>query len=101
MRSRYAAFARHDADYLLRTWDASTRPPRAELRFDPALRWTGLEILGATDGGPFHSAGTVEFRAHWTDAGGPGVLHELSRFRRDPAGAWVYLDGDIREAGGR
>ena len=87
MRSRFSAFAVRDAAYLLRTWHAPVRPARIEL--DPAQVWTRLEILGATGGGALHTRGTVEFRAHYTDRTGPGVLHENSRFVRAD-GRWVY-----------
>ncbi|MGW4242055.1 YchJ family protein [Nocardia sp. NPDC004722] len=92
MRSRFSAFAVGDEAYLLRSWDPETRP--ADVDFDPALRWERLEILDTSGGGPFHTAGTVEFRAHYRAGGAAGELHERSRFRRDQ-GAWVYLDGDI------
>ena len=88
MRSRFSAFAVRDAGYLLRTWHSSTRPSRLDL--DPAQRWLGLEILGATEGGPFHPEGTVEFRAHYSEDGREDALHENSRFVRE-RGAWVYL----------
>ncbi|WP_030418048.1 YchJ family metal-binding protein [Streptomyces sp. SCSIO 75703] len=88
MRSRYSAFARGDAAYLLRTWHPRTRPARLDL--DPATRWTGLEILGTSGGSAFHSTGTVEFRASYRG----GSLHEHSRFERS-GGAWVYVDGDF------
>ncbi|MEV4970971.1 YchJ family protein [Streptomyces scopuliridis] len=88
MRSRYSAFAVLDAAYLLRSWDPATRPPAIEL--DPATRWTGLEILDTTDGSPFHTTGTVTFRAHFTRRGEPGVQEERSRFARHD-GAWVYV----------
>lgn len=94
MRSRFSAFAVHDEAYLLRSWDPETRP--ADVDFDPGLRWDRLEILGSTGGGPFHTEGTVEFRAHYRVGGAAGSLHEHSRFRRDQ-GAWVYLDGDITD----
>ncbi|MEV0122776.1 YchJ family protein [Streptomyces sp. NPDC050703] len=90
MRSRYSAFAVRDEGYLLRTWHPRTRPPRVE--FDPALRWTGLEIEETTEGTAFHTTGTVTFRARYTDAGRPDSLHERSRFERLD-GAWVYVDG--------
>ncbi|GGZ22613.1 hypothetical protein CP967_02700 [Streptomyces nitrosporeus] len=87
MRSRYAAFAVQDPAYLLRTWHPDTRP--ATLDLDPGTRWTGLEILGTTEGSPFHTTGTVTFRAHFTHGAAPGSLHEQSRFARHD-GAWVY-----------
>ncbi|MFF4589421.1 YchJ family protein [Streptomyces sp. NPDC001388] len=88
MRSRYTAFVRGDAAHLMRTWHPRTRPARLEL--DPGMRWTGLEILGTTDGSAFHRTGTVEFRASFRG----GSLHENSRFERVD-GAWVYVDGDF------
>ncbi|MFH9007826.1 YchJ family protein [Streptomyces afghaniensis] len=88
MRSRYSAFVKGDAGYLLRTWHPRTRPGTLEL--DPRMRWTGLEILDASDGSAFHSAGTVEFRASYRG----GSLHERSRFERVD-GAWVYVDGEF------
>lgn len=94
MRSRFSAFAVQDEAYLLDSWDPETRP--ADVEFDPAMRWESLEILGATAGGPFHTEGTVEFRAHYRARGAAGVLRENSRFRRDH-GHWVYLDGVIAE----
>ncbi|PRY38021.1 YchJ family protein [Umezawaea tangerina] len=92
MRSRYSAFAVGDVDYLLRTWDPTTRP--AELDLDPAQRWTRLEVLGTTGGGLLQREGTVEFRAHYLDGGQRFDLHENSRFRRDN-GLWVYLDAVV------
>lgn len=90
MRSRYCAFVRGDAAYLLRTWHPRTRPARLDL--DPGVRWTGLEILGTTGGTAFHTTGTVTFRASYRG----GALQEHSRFERVD-GAWVYVDGDFPE----
>jgi SEC-C motif-containing protein len=89
MRSRFSAFAVGDAAYLLRSWHSGTRPARLSL--DPETRWTRLEILGARDGGPFHTEGTVEFRAYYRDGGGPEQsMRENSSFSRED-GAWVYV----------
>lgn len=88
MRSRYSAFVRLDAPYLLRTWHPRTRPARLDL--DPGMRWTGLEILRTGQGSAFHSSGTVTFRASYRG----GSLHERSRFERVD-GAWVYVDGEF------
>jgi SEC-C motif-containing protein len=90
MRSRYSAFALGDVDYLLETWHPTTRP--RTLALDPAVRWTGLDVLATTGGGPLETAGTVEFRAHHVAGGVVGAQHEHSRFIRD-AGRWRYLDG--------
>ena len=88
MRSRYSAFAVGDAGYLLATWHPSARPP--DLTLDPELRWTRLAVLETDGGGLFDTAGTVRFRAVYTQAGRRGVLAENSRFVRH-AGRWTYL----------
>jgi len=88
MRSRYCAFVKGDAQYLLRTWHPRTRPERLDL--DPRMRWAGLEILDADGGSAFHTTGTVTFRASYRG----GALHERSRFERVD-GAWVYVNGDF------
>lgn len=88
MRSRYTAFVMHDAPYLQQTWSLTTRPARIE--FDAGREWTRLEIVHTTGGSPFHSEGTVEFRAHYVSGGQPGVQQENSTFSRE-AGHWVYV----------
>ncbi|MCF6744444.1 hypothetical protein E9529_09165 [Blastococcus sp. KM273128] len=90
MRSRYSAFALGDAGYLLRTWHPTTRPPALDL--DPAVRWTGLEVLATTGGGLLAAEGTVEFVARYRHGGVDGEQRELSRFARED-GAWRYVDG--------
>ena len=89
MRSRFSAFAVGDTAYLLRSWHSSTRPARLSL--DPGTRWTRLEILDTSDGGPFHTSGTVRFRAHYRERGaGEQFMEENSTFSRED-GAWVYV----------
>lgn len=92
MRSRYSAFVVGDEDYLLRSWDPTTRPRRVGL--DPDTEWTGLEILRMNEGTPFHKEGAVEFRARYREEGQDGELREYSRFRRHE-GEWVYLDAVV------
>ena len=90
MRSRYSAFALGDAEYLLRTWHSSTRPP--SLRLDSSRRWLGLTIDATDGGGLLHKTGTVEFTASYQDGAFRGDQHENSRFVREH-GRWSYLDG--------
>lgn len=92
MRSRYAAYARHLAGYLLATWHPSTRP--AALDLDPAMVWQRLEVVDVVGGGPGEAEGEVEFRARYRQGGATGELHERSRFARR-GGRWLYLDGDL------
>ena len=87
MRSRFSAYALDDGGYVERTWHPRTRP--AAVGTGPGMRWTRLEVLGHSGGGVFDAEGTVEFRAHYTDGGRPGVMAETSRFVRHD-GRWVY-----------
>ena len=91
MRSRYAAYARGRTDYVFRTWHPRTRP--SEVESVPGLVWTGLSVLAVEAGGADDDTGTVEFEAGHDGPGGPGVLHERSRFDRR-GGRWVYLDAE-------
>lgn len=88
MRSRYAAFAVGDADYLLRTWHPLTRP--ATLDLDPGLRWYRLDIIRRARGALGDSDGVVEFRAYYRHPDGAGEQHETSTFLRD-GGRWLYV----------
>ena len=96
MRSRYSAFVRENAPYLLATWHASQRP--SQLDFEPGVRWLGLEVRSHSLQDDTHAQ--VEFVARMRDAGGRASrLHEKSRFVRelDASGEsgvwrWYYLD---------
>lgn len=90
MRSRFAAFAVGDEEYLLATWHPDTRP--TSLTVDPQTRWLHLSIVDVVDGSPFHSSGVVEFVAVYRDADGRGELHERSVFERVD-GRWFYASG--------
>nr|WP_308169627.1 YchJ family metal-binding protein [Acrocarpospora catenulata] len=88
MRSRYSAFSVGDVAYLLRSWHPTTRPPRIDL--DKGLQWVRLEVLETTGGSPFHTEGTVRFRAHYLSRDVEGHMDEHSRFVRHE-GTWSYL----------
>ena len=92
MRSRYTAFVRERADYLLATWHPSHRPAR--LDFEPGAKWLGLQVRSHRLTGP--DAAEVEFVARHRVGGRAVRLHERSRFVREQ-GRWVYADGDILE----
>lgn len=90
MRSRYTAFARGDAAYLLATWHPDTRPERLQLETDPPTRWIGLQVKRHQPVDETHAI--VEFVARCKIAGRAHRLHETSRFVRVD-GRWLYLDG--------
>ncbi len=89
MRSRYSAFVREQADYLLATWHPSTRP--ASLEFDAGAKWLGLEVRQHQVTGA--DTAEVEFVARYRVQGQAVRLHERSRFVRED-GRWFYVDGD-------
>lgn len=92
MRSRFSAFALGLPEYLLSTWHPRTRPTSLEL--DPGQRWTRLDIVATSAGGPFDRRGTVAFRAWWRTDDDRGVLAETSDFVRE-RGRWSYVDGVV------
>lgn len=94
MRSRYSAFVRLRADYLLATWHPNQRP--ATLDFEPGAQWLGLEVRRHRVTGP--DTAEVEFVARHRIAGRAVRLHENSRFVRelvDGVLRWRYVDGDM------
>lgn len=91
MRSRYSAFVRGDAAYLLRSWAPETRP--AALGDLGGRRWLGLTVEASGYEGA--DRGWVRFAARFTEGGREGALRETSRFRRED-GRWLYVDGAIR-----
>ena len=91
MRSRYTAFVRGEAAYLLATWHASTRPPALE--FEPGAKWLGLEVRDRRR--IDDDRAEVEFVARYRVGGRAVRLHERSRFVRE-GGRWFYVDGDLR-----
>ncbi|MCB2412917.1 SEC-C domain-containing protein [Demequina sp. TTPB684] len=98
MRSRYTAYVRRDARYLLSTWNPSTRP--AALDLDDAV-WLELEVKSVSAGGEGDASGTVSFVARYQGADGVvAVIEETSRFVREPVG-WQYVDGDLGPAASR
>jgi SEC-C motif-containing protein len=95
MRSRYSAFVLERGAYLLKTWQANTRPP--EIAFDPQVKWLGLEVRKHRVLDAEHAEhAEVEFVARQREPGGRAVrLHELSRFVREGV-CWLYVEGDQR-----
>ena len=90
MRSRYVAYVRGRADYLLQTWHPATRPVTLDLAREP-LRWLGLQVLRVEAGSPGDAEGIVAFVARYKVGGKAHRLHEISRFVREN-GQWFYQD---------
>lgn len=100
MRSRYAAFATHAADYLIVTHHPDTRGEvqRDEVeRFSRGATWLGLEVLATTDGRAGDEQGFVEFVARYRRDGDEHLHHERSLFRRHQ-GRWHFHSAEYPKA---
>ncbi|TCK42295.1 SEC-C motif-containing protein [Paraburkholderia sp. BL8N3] len=96
MRSRYTAYVLGDTAYLRETWSEETRPADLDASADPATRWLGLQIKRHVPLDADHAE--VEFVARYKVGGRAHRLHETSRFVRNEAGRWLYVDGIVSEA---
>ncbi|MEI7841937.1 MAG: YchJ family metal-binding protein [Gallionellaceae bacterium] len=92
MRSRYTAYTLLREDYLLATWQASTRPATLSLADESQTKWIGLELKRHEQQDADHAI--VEFVAKYKVNGKAHRLHEVSRFLRE-AGQWFYVDGEL------
>lgn len=92
MKSRYSAYATHQADYLWDTTHSSQRKyySKAEiLSWAKANQWQKLEIIAVTEN-------TVEFKAYFLDSNKTNqVHHECSAFKQEN-GSWFYVDGKFK-----
>lgn len=96
LRSRYSAYAKVEADYLLNT----LAPDQRENHDDEGTRewaekseWHGLEILKTEAGGPGDEEGDVEFVASYTFDGIRQKHHELAHFTKEE-GTWYFENGE-------
>jgi SEC-C motif-containing protein len=91
MRSRYAAYATHQADYLLTTTLISERKYYSKseiLNWATSNQWIKLEIISST-------VNTVEFKAYFLDDKlQKQIHHELSAFQSEN-GSWFYVNGEF------
>lgn len=92
MKSRYSAYATHQADYLLATTHISERKyysKEAILDWATANKWQKLEIIAVTEN-------TVEFKAYYIDNKNVNqVHHEFSTFKQEND-SWFYVDGKFK-----
>jgi SEC-C motif domain protein len=90
MRSRYSAYVKADARYLLLSCvEENQYPDDIGLIEDFATQvdWLQLHILTSKDD-------TVEFKAYYRDKESIKVLHEKSNFVKEN-GVWKYKDGEL------
>jgi SEC-C motif-containing protein len=97
MRSRFSAYARRDAAYLLATWEDAKKPKMIDFSKETA-EWQRLQIISTKKGGAADNKGLVEFKAFYRQDNADCYLHELSQFVK-VAQQWLYVDGHIKAAG--
>ena len=97
MRSRFAAYALGEIDYILGSLHPEHREDvdrGATETWSKNATWKNLEILSTEAGGAEDEKGTVEFKAHFELNGVPQIHHERGQFAKH-AGRWYYVDGDV------
>ena len=96
MRSRYCAFVKQNADYLVDTLHPLSAQPGADrqgiLDTFTTCEWLKLEIVSTETGLASDSQGYVEFIATYRESGTTQFHHENSFFEKIGP-KWYYRDG--------
>jgi SEC-C motif-containing protein len=86
MRSRYTAFAKHQRNYLIKTWHPKTCPPITQQELQ-AVDWLKLEVFSVKNG---LKKATVAFEATYRENDKTKSFKEHSLFRK-LKNRWVYF----------
>jgi SEC-C motif-containing protein len=97
MRSRFTAYALHNAPYLQNTWDTTVRPELIDFSREQ-VDWQRLEIGKTKKGEAQDTKGVVEFKAYYLKNGEEFVMTEISQFIKR-VNTWYYLDGLVKSIG--
>ncbi len=97
MRSRYTAYTQANIDYIKKTL-----APESQKDFDVAAakkwatesKWKGLKIISTKQGLESDKKGVVEFTVTYETEGETLDHHEVSTFRKNDKGQWMFVDGD-------
>lgn len=93
MRSRYTAYTRADIDYIQATMKgaaAANFNAQEAKAWAQQVKWGGLKVMQAINGGPEDNTGSVSFLANYTSHGEKQHLHENSLFEKND-GRWYYI----------
>lgn len=97
MRSRYTAYTKAQIDYIRKTLAPESQKDfdaKGAMQWAKQAKWKGLKINSTEKGGRDDQKGTVEFTASFEQDGEVIEHHEVSRFRRNERGHWVFVDGE-------
>lgn len=97
MRSRYTAYTKGEMSYL-----KNTLAPESQHDFDidaakkwaQESEWMGLKIISTTKGSKTDAKGVVEFTATYKEKGKVYNHHEVSQFRKNNQGRWLFVKGE-------
>lgn len=96
MRSRYTAYVLKDILYIKKTLARESQSDfdeKASIEWANRAEWKGLQILSVKHGLAEDKKGTVEFIAKYSEGGKTLEHHEVSEFKRNSQGQWVFVDG--------
>jgi SEC-C motif domain protein len=97
MRSRYSAYTLGELGYIKKTCAPEALKDYDEegvRTWSKQSKWLGLKIESTEKGGPEDKRGKVEFTAKYELNGKVLEHHEVSDFRKDDKGRWLFVDGD-------
>jgi len=96
LRSRYTAYTKAKATYILQTVHPDMRSQHDEksiLEWAQQSDWHGLQIISTTGGGPQDTEGRVEFIAEYTQKSVRTNHHEIADFKKIDD-TWYFYDGN-------
>ncbi len=95
MRSRYTAYATGNVDWIVESQSPDGRQfvdKKATEEWSKRAKWSRMEVLEVTNGGPDDTEGFVDFKAYYTIGGEDITHHEVASFRKED-GVWYFVDG--------
>jgi len=98
MRSRYAAYAEHEIDYIIATClqDEKEKIDVKQTReWSENSKWLGLKILSTEKGGIKDTEGIVEFEASYEMDGLKEAHCEKASFKKIND-RWFYTEGEVK-----
>lgn len=96
MRSRYTAFSKNYADYLVKTHPPKTRHTVSKKdlsNFCKEVEFYKLEIIETENGKQEDDSGIVAFKAYYQFKNKKEIIPERSFFEK-VNGLWMYLGGE-------
>lgn len=97
MRARYSAYVKSELEFIKRSCAPETLKDYDDegvKTWSKQSKWLGLKINSTDKGGPQDKKGKVEFTARYELKGKVLEHHEVSEFRKDDGGRWMFVDGD-------